>query len=47
MLSNGSHSPVELCGNLAALFLATYMVPEQITHYAYSTVFMMVFVPSV
>ena len=36
MLSNETHSPVELCGNPAALFLATCMVPEQITHQAYS-----------
>ena len=45
MLSNDTHSPVGLCGSPAALFLATYMVPEQITHY--HTVFMRVFVPSV
>ena len=32
MLSDDTHSPVELCGSPAALFLATYMVPEQITH---------------
>ena len=32
MLSNDTHSPVGLCGNLAALFLATHMVPE---HYSY------------
>ena len=32
MLSNDTHLPVELCGSPAALFLATYMVPEQITH---------------
>ena len=37
MLSNETHSPVELCGNPAALSLATCMVPEQITHQAYST----------
>ena len=45
MLSNDTHSPVELCGSPAALFLATYMVPEQIPRYR--TVFMRVFVPSV
>ena len=27
-----THSPVELCGIPAALFLDTYMVPEKITH---------------
>ena len=36
MLSNETHTPVELCGNPAALSLATYMVLEQITHWAYS-----------
>ena len=36
MLSNDTHSPVGLCGSPAALFLATYMVPEQITHHPYS-----------
>ena len=36
MLSNDTHSPVVLCGSPAALFLATYMVPVQINHYAYS-----------
>ena len=45
MVSNDTHSPVELCGSPAALFLAAYMVPEQITHCC--TVFMRVFVPSV
>ena len=29
-----THSPVELCGNTAALSI--YMVLEQITHFAYS-----------
>ena len=32
MLSNETHTPVELCGNAAALSPATYMVLEQITH---------------
>ena len=45
MLSNDTHSPVRLCGSPATLFLATHMVPEQMTHY--HTVFMRVFVPSV
>ena len=45
MFSNDTHSPMRLCGSNAALFLATHMVPEQITHY--HTVFMRVFVPSV
>ena len=45
MLSNDTRSPVRLCGSPAALFLATHMVPEQITHYR--IVFMRVFVPSV
>ena len=45
LLSNDTHSPVRLCGSPAALFLATHMVPEKITHYR--TVFMRVFVPRV
>ena len=36
VLSNETHSPVELCGNPAALSLATYMVPEQTAHYSIS-----------